>query len=109
MGDEGITCVEHIAGGPPPHIDYNCVPSVIYTHPEVAWVGKTEEELKEEGVEYNKGVFPFQANSRARTVLDSEGMVKMLSDAKTDQVLGVHVIGANAGEMIAEGVLGMEY
>ena len=91
------------------HIDYNCVPSVIYTHPEVAWVGKTEEDLKAEGVSYKIGSFPFMANSRAKTVNDSEGFVKILSDKTTDKILGVHIIGPIAGEMIAEGVLAMEY
>ena len=91
------------------HIDYNCIPSVIYTHPEVAWVGKTEEDLKAEGVSYKIGSFPFMANSRAKTVNDSEGFVKILSDKSTDKILGVHIIGPIAGEMIAEGVLAMEY
>ena len=91
------------------HIDYNCVPSVIYTHPEVAWVGKTEEDLKAENVSYKIGSFPFMANSRAKTVNDSEGFVKILSDSATDKILGVHIIGPIAGEMIAEGVLAMEY
>jgi len=106
--DEGIICVEHLAGKDV-HIDYNCVPSVIYTHPEVAWVGKTEEDLKAEGVSYKIGSFPFMANSRAKTVNDSEGFVKILSDKTTDKILGVHIIGPIAGEMIAEGVLAMEY
>ena len=91
------------------HIDYNCIPSVIYTHPEVAWVGKTEEDLKAENVSYKIGSFPFMANSRAKTVNDSEGFVKILSDKSTDKILGVHIIGPIAGEMIAEGVLAMEY
>jgi len=106
--EEGIACVEMIAGlgG---HVNYDCIPGVIYTHPEVAVVGKTEEQLKEAGVAFKKGVFPFKANSRARTVLDDEGMVKILADKETDRVLGIHIIGSNAGEMIAEGVLAMEY
>merc|ERR1712066_908269 len=107
--DEGIICVEHIAGGPPPHIDYNCVPSVVYTHPEVAWVGKTEEQLKEEGVEYKVGKFPFAANSRAKAINDAEGFAKVLSCKKTDKMLGAHIIGAGAGEMIAEAVIAIEY
>ena len=82
---------------------------VIYTYPEVAAVGKTEEELKASGIEYAKGTFPFQANSRARANASTEGFVKVLTDAKTDRILGAHIIGPNAGEMIAEGVLGMEY
>merc|ERR1711941_238259 len=107
--DEGIICVEHIAGGPPPHIDYNCVPSVVYTHPEVAWVGKTEEQLKEEGVEYKVGKFPMMANSRARTNDDAAGFVKFIADAKTDRLLGVHMVCSNAGELIAEPTFALEY
>ncbi|XP_071806615.1 dihydrolipoyl dehydrogenase, mitochondrial-like [Asterias amurensis] len=106
--DEGIICVEGIAGGAV-HIDYNCVPSVVYTHPEVAWVGKTEEQLKEEGVAYKVGKFPFAANSRAKTNADTDGLVKMLSDAKTDRILGAHIMGPSAGEIINEAALAMEY
>ncbi|KFD52501.1 hypothetical protein M513_06698 [Trichuris suis] len=106
--DEGILCVEGINGGPV-HIDYNCIPSVIYTHPEVAWVGKSEEQLKEEGVKFKVGKFPFLANSRAKTVNDIDGFVKILGDSKTDRILGAHVIGPNAGEMIAEAVIALEY
>ncbi|CAD6195623.1 unnamed protein product [Caenorhabditis auriculariae] len=106
--DEGILCVEGIAGGPV-HIDYNCVPSVVYTHPEVAWVGKAEEQLKQEGVAYKVGKFPFVANSRAKTNNDQEGFVKILADKQTDRMLGVHIIGPNAGEMIAEATLALEY
>jgi dihydrolipoamide dehydrogenase len=106
--EEGIACVEHILGEGG-HINYNTIPGVIYTYPEVGSVGKTEEELKSAGVKYSKGVFPFMANSRARTNHESEGMVKILTDKETDKILGIHIIGPNAGEMIAEGVLGMEY
>ncbi|TKR95548.1 hypothetical protein L596_009700 [Steinernema carpocapsae] len=106
--DEGIICVEGIAGGPV-HLDYNCIPSVVYTHPEVAWVGKPEEQLKEEGIAYKVGKFPFIANSRAKTNNDVDGFVKVLGDKETDRLLGVHIIGANAGEMIAEATLAMEY
>lgn len=106
--EEGIAAVENILGEAG-HVNYNCIPGVIYTHPEVASVGKTEEELKSAGVKYAKGVFPFMANSRARTNHEAEGMVKILTDAQTDKILGVHIIGPNAGEMIAEGVIGMEY
>ncbi|KAG0719406.1 Dihydrolipoyl dehydrogenase, mitochondrial [Chionoecetes opilio] len=106
--DEGIVCVEGIAGGPV-HIDYNCVPSVIYTHPEVAWVGKTEEDLKAEGVEYTIGKFPFAANSRAKCNNDTDGLVKVLADKHTDRLLGSHIIGPGAGEMINEATLAMEY
>jgi len=106
--EDGIATAENIAGGHG-HVNYDTVPSVVYTHPEVAWVGKNEEELKQAGIEYNAGTFPFTANSRARTVDDTEGSVKILSDAKTDRILGVHIVGPNAGEMIAEAVLALEY
>ncbi|KAF1645168.1 UNVERIFIED_CONTAM: Dihydrolipoyl dehydrogenase, mitochondrial, partial [Eudyptes robustus] len=95
--DEGIIAVEGICGGPV-HIDYNCVPSVVYTHPEVAWVGKNEEQLKQEKVAYKVGKFPFVANSRAKTNNDTEGFVKVLADKQTDRLLGVHIIGPNSGE-----------
>jgi dihydrolipoamide dehydrogenase len=106
--DEGIVCVEMIAGWKP-HIDYDAIPTVIYTWPEVASVGKTEEELKSAGIEYKIGKFPFTANSRARTNADTDGFVKILADARTDRVLGVHIIGPDAGTMIAEAALAMEY
>ncbi|VDN29752.1 unnamed protein product [Gongylonema pulchrum] len=106
--DEGILCVEGIAGAHN-HLDYNCIPSVIYTHPEVAWVGKSEEQLKSENVQYKVGKFPFTANSRAKTNNDVEGFVKILGDKQTDRMLGAHIIGPNAGEMIAEATLALEY
>ena len=106
--DEGIICVEGINGGPV-HLDYNCVPSVIYTHPEVAWVGKSEEMLKNEGVDYKVGKFPFMANSRAKTNDETDGFVKVLADKATDKILGTHIIGPMAGELINEATLGMEY
>jgi len=106
--EEGIAAVEHMIGEGG-HVNYDAIPGVIYTHPEVAWVGKTEEELKAEGVNYAKGVFPFSANSRARTNQDADGMVKILTDKETDKMLGIHIVGATAGEMIAEGVLAYEY
>jgi len=106
--DEGIICVEGINGSVP-HIDYNCVPSVVYTHPEVAWIGKTEEQLKEEGIPYNVGKFPLLANSRAKTNNDTDGMVKVLGHKETDRMLGVHMIGSVAGELINEAALAMEY
>lgn len=106
--EEGIACVEHITGKGG-HVNYNAIPSVVYTHPEVAWVGKTEEELKKEKVDYKKGVFPMMANSRAKTNDDADGMIKILSDKKTDKILGVHMLAANAGELIAEATLGIEY
>ncbi|XP_023023458.1 dihydrolipoyl dehydrogenase, mitochondrial [Leptinotarsa decemlineata] len=106
--DEGIVCVEGIMGGPV-HIDYNCVPSVIYTHPEVGWVGRSEEDLKREGINYKVGKFPFAANSRAKTNNDTDGFVKVLSDQATDRILGTHIIGPTAGELINEAVLAQEY
>lgn len=106
--EEGIAAVEHMIGEGG-HVNYDAIPGVIYTNPEVANVGKTEEELKAEGIPYNKGVFPFSANSRARTNQDAEGMVKILSHKETDKMLGIHIIGSTAGEMIAEGVLAYEY
>lgn len=111
--DEGLVAAEIIAGVGEGHINYNCIPGVIYTHPEVATVGKNEEELKEAGVVYGKGIFPFMANSRARTNDVggdfAQGMVKVLTDKATDRILGMHIVGPNAGELIAEGVLAMEY
>nr|CAI5860290.1 unnamed protein product [Callosobruchus analis] len=106
--DEGIVCVEGMLGGPV-HIDYNCVPSVIYTHPEVGWVGKSEEDLKSEGIEYKVGKFPFAANSRAKTNNETDGFVKVLADKATDRILGTHIIGPSAGELINEAVLAQEY
>lgn len=106
--EEGIAVAETIAGKHG-HVNYGTIPSVIYTSPEVAWVGQNEEELKEQGVSYLKGKFPFKANSRASANSDSEGFVKLLTDKETDKVLGVHIFGPNAGELIAEGVLAMEY
>lgn len=106
--DEGSVCAEIIAGQSG-HINYDAIPSVVYTWPEAASVGKTEEELKAAGIEYRAGKFPFQANSRARTTGDTDGFVKILADAKTDQVLGVHILGPDAGTMIAELGLAMEF
>lgn len=106
--EEGIAAAETISGRAG-HVNYGAIPSVVYTHPEVASVGMTEEEVKNAGIEYTKGSFPFSANSRARAVLDTEGLVKIISDKATDRVLGIHIIGPNAGEMIAEATLGLEY
>ena len=106
--EEGIAAVEHILGEGG-HVNYDAIPGVIYTHPEVAWVGKSEEELKEAKIDYKKGTFPLSANSRARANNDADGMVKILTDAKTDKMLGIWCVGSNAGEMIAEGVLAFEY
>ena len=106
--DDGAACAELIAGKPG-HVDYNTVPNVVYTWPEVASVGKTEEELKEAGVAYKTGKFPFMANSRAKTNHETDGFVKIIADAETDRVLGAHIIGVQAGELIAEVVLAMEF
>jgi dihydrolipoamide dehydrogenase len=105
--DEGSVCAE-IMSGQTGHIDYNLITGIVYTHPEVASVGKNEEQLKEAGIEYNVGKFPFSANSRARTNADAEGFVKILADKKTDAVLGCHIIGPQAGDLIQEIVVAME-
>jgi len=106
--DEGVAAAEFMAGQKP-HINYDAIPSVVYTWPEVASVGRTEEQLKEAGIEYKAGKFPFMANSRGRSVGQTEGFVKILADAKTDEVYGVHIIGPDAGTLIAEAALAMEY
>ena len=106
--EDGIACVETIAGQKG-HVNWDLVPSVIYTQPEVAWVGKTEEQLKAAGVAYKVGKYPFTADPRSRANGATEGFVKVLADKATDEVLGVHVIGAEAGTMIAEAVLAMEF
>lgn len=106
--EEGIITVEGICGSSV-HIDYNCVPSVIYTHPEVAWVGKTEEQIKEEGIPYKVGKFPLAANSRAKTNNDTDGQVKIISHKETDRILGAHIVASCAGEIINEAALAMEY
>lgn len=105
---DGVRCVEGIAGRAAP-VDYATVPAVIYTSPEVASVGKTEEELKAEGVDYKVGTFPFSANSRARCNGDTQGLTKILADAQTDRLLGVHILGPDAGTMIHEAVVAMEF
>ena len=106
--DEGVACAELIAGKAG-HVNYDIIPGVVYTKPEIAWVGKTEEELKEAGVAYKVGKFPFSANSRAKTNHETDGFVKILADATTDQVLGAHMVGVAAGEMIAEVCVAMEF
>jgi dihydrolipoamide dehydrogenase len=106
--EDGIVCVEMIAGQSG-HVDYNLVPGVVYTWPEVAAVGKTEDELKEAGTAYKVGKFPFTANSRARANAETDGLVKILADAKTDRVLGVHILGPLAGDLISEAVIAMEF
>jgi dihydrolipoamide dehydrogenase len=106
--EEAVAVVEYIKKGYG-HVNYGAIPSVMYTHPEVAWVGQNEQEVKASGVKYKVGTFPFSANSRAKTNLDTEGLVKIIADAETDRILGIHIIGPGAGEMIAEGTLAIEY
>ena len=105
--EEGAMVAELIAGQKP-EVAYECIPWVIYTHPEIAWVGKTEQELKESGVKYRKGSFPFAANGRARGLGETDGMVKILAEEESDRIVGAHILGAGASDMIAEGVLAME-
>ena len=106
--EEGVAVAERIAGQAG-HVDFNTVPWVIYTQPEIAWVGKTEQQLKAEGVDYKKGSFPFAANGRAHGMNAAVGFVKMLADAKTDRILGVHIVGPFASELISEAVVAMEF
>ncbi|MEE3000508.1 MAG: dihydrolipoyl dehydrogenase, partial [Pseudomonadota bacterium] len=106
--DEGIVLAEMLAGQSG-HINYDAIPGIVYTWPEVATVGKTEEQLKESGVAYNTGKFNFTANARARAMNYTDGFVKILADAETDEVLGVHIIGASAGELIQECIVAMEF
>jgi dihydrolipoamide dehydrogenase len=101
--------VAEILAGQAGHVNYDVIPNVIYTYPELASVGKSEEELKEAGVAYNVGKFPFTANGRAKANQKTDGFVKILADAKTDRVLGVHILGADAGNMIAEAAVAMEF
>jgi dihydrolipoamide dehydrogenase len=106
--EEGVAVAERIAGQHG-HVDFNTIPWVIYTSPEIAWVGQTEQQLKAAGVAYRAGTFPFSANGRARALGDTAGFVKVLADAATDRVLGMHIIGPLASELIAEGVMAMEF
>ena len=106
--DEAVACAERIAGRAG-HVNYAAIPSVIYTYPEVAVVGKTEEELKQAGVSYKVGKFPFTANARAKTNLTTEGFVKIIADAKTDRVLGIHMLGPDVGNMVGEASLAIEF
>jgi len=106
--EEGIACAEYIANGYG-HVDYDSIPAVVYTHPEIASVGKTEEQLKEAQIKYKKGIFPFSANGRAKAIGSTEGRVKILADATTDRVLGVHIVGAAAGDLIAEAAVAMAF
>jgi dihydrolipoamide dehydrogenase len=106
--DEGVAVAEILAGQAG-HVNYDVIPNVVYTFPEIASVGKSEEELKQSGIDYHAGKFPFTANGRARINLETEGMVKILADNRSDRVLGVHIIGADAGNMIAEAAVAMEF
>ena len=106
--EEGVMVAERIAGTHA-QVNYDTVPSVIYTHPEVSWVGRTEEQLKQEGVDYNVGVFPFAASGRAMAANETAGMVKMIADKETDRILGVHIVGPTAGDMVAQAVIAMEF
>ena len=106
--EEGVAVAERLSGQSG-HVNYATIPWVIYTSPEIAWVGKTSQQLKEEGIEFKEGVFPFKANGRAHAMMQTDGMVKILSDAKYDRLLGVHILGPHASEMIAEVVIAMEF
>ncbi|MEO0880336.1 MAG: FAD-dependent oxidoreductase, partial [Pseudomonadota bacterium] len=106
--DDAVACIELIAGKPG-HVNYDAVPNVVYSYPEVASVGKTEEELKQAGVDYKIGKFPFAANSRAKTNHETDGFVKVLADAASDKLLGCHIVGVGAGELIAEAVSVLEF
>ena len=106
--EEGVACVEGFVTGYG-HVNYDAIPGVVYTHPEIASVGKTEEELKEAGIAYKAGKFPFMANGRAKATLQTDGQVKILADAETDRVLGVHIVGPHAGDLIAEAAVAIEY
>jgi dihydrolipoamide dehydrogenase len=106
--EEGVAVAERIAGQHG-HVNFNTIPWVIYTSPEIAWVGQTEQQLKAAGAKYKAGTFPFMANGRARALGDTTGMVKILADAATDEILGVHIVGPMASELIAEAVVAMEF
>ena len=106
--EEGVFVAEYISGQKP-HINYLLIPGVVYTWPEVAAVGYTEEELKAKNIAYKSGSFPFKASGRARASMDTDGFVKVLADAKNDEILGVHIIGPRAADMIAEAVVAMEF
>jgi dihydrolipoamide dehydrogenase len=106
--EEGVMVAERIAGHKA-QLNYDVIPSVIYTHPEIAWVGKTEEQLKAAGEKYNVGMFPFAANGRAMASADTDGFVKIIADAETDRILGASVIGPNAGDLCQQMVIAMEF
>ena len=107
--EEEGTFVAEVIAVQKPHINYNLIPGVVYTWPEVASVGYTEEQLKEKGIKYKAGNFPFKASGRARASMDTDGFVKVLADATTDEILGVHMIGPRTADMIAEAVVAMEF
>jgi dihydrolipoamide dehydrogenase len=106
--EEGLACVEHLVTGYG-HVDYDAIAAVVYTEPEIAAVGRTEEQLKEAGINYVKGTFPFRANGRARTIGHLEGIVKVLADARTDRILGVHILGPHAGDLINEAAVAISF
>jgi dihydrolipoamide dehydrogenase len=106
--EEGVAFAEALVTGHG-HVDYNVIPGIVYTHPEVASVGRTEDELLAAGVAFRKGSFPFMANGRARAIGSTEGRVKILADAATDRVLGVHIVGPHAGDLIAEAAAAMAF
>jgi len=106
--DEAVACAELIAGKAG-HVNYDVIPGVVYTKPEIAWVGKSEEEVREAGLAYKVGKFPFSANSRAKTNHETDGFVKIIADAASDRVLGAHLVGVAVGEMIAEICVAMEF
>jgi len=106
--EEGVACVEGIVTGHS-HVDYNVIPAVVFTHPEIACVGRTEQQLQADKVDYRKGIFPFMASGRARTLGETEGRIKVLADRQTDRVLGVHILGPQAGELIAEAAAAMAF
>ena len=106
--EEGVACVERIVTGHG-HVNYDAIPAIVYTHPEIAMVGKTEEQLKKSNVKYRKGSCPFGANGRARAIGDVDGKIKVIADAQTDRILGVHAIGARAGDLIAEAAVAMNF
>jgi dihydrolipoamide dehydrogenase len=106
--EEGIACVEHIVTGHG-HVNYDAIPGIVYTEPEIASVGFTEDQLKEQSHQYRKGVFPFLANGRARALNKTQGYVKILADANTDRILGVHIIGPRAGDLIAEAAIAISF
>ncbi|MBD3646210.1 MAG: dihydrolipoyl dehydrogenase, partial [Pseudomonadales bacterium] len=106
--EEGMMVAERIAGKKP-LVNYDCIPAVIYTHPEIAWVGKTEQELKSSGEKYNVGTFPMAASGRAMAANDTAGLIKVLTEEETDRIVGVHMVGPQASELIAEAVISMEF